>query len=575
MYRNYFKKTLTTEELKKVNAYNPKELKYCNGICQDLLPFESFSITERSKKQLCKCCRNKLGFAQKAIKNGKITQKDFIDNPHILDKPEENTLQTKQCKTCKEFKSVLNFSKCQAVCKACKQLDITKKNSNIEKEIEDVNLLCHNSNLLQNYIVNISKCKLVYLISHFKVGRKSTDIKDKMIENFIKHFEKIQNPLLCSGGCGFLMKEEFETCQDCVKKKEKKQSLLGIRNEVFDEIIDDVLSELKYPILSHEYNKQQLLKIARKLGLSPAQARQLDKKEVVLKTLNTFLENKEKTEKETHKKELQNALGETKEYEIMLNGVNVLAREDGFINATAMCKAGGKKFNEWKRLENTKELINELENESGTPASLLISIKKGNSGKFKQGSWIHPDLAVQLAQWISPTFALKVSRWVREIAITSTVSGDEKSNEQLVILQNTVKEQQKLIKDQESKHNLLLYKRQHYKFKKGKIFYIISDGDTENLKYKVGIDNVDINVRLQQHRTILPNLKLHYLVYTDSNEMLEDTILNRHKSFRKEFLNHEWLYNLDLSIIKQSCKTYLEFVSADYTVETDIEKYNV
>ena len=57
--------------------------------------------------------------------------------------------------------------------------------------------------------------------------------------------------------------------------------------------------------------------------------------------------------------------------------------------------------------------------------------------------------------------------------------------------------------------------------------------------------------------------------------MLEDTILNRHKSFRKEFLNHEWLYNLDLSIIKQSCKTYLEFVSADYTVETDIEKYNV
>ena len=113
------------------------------------------------------------------------------------------------------------------------------------------------------------------------------------------------------------------------------------------------------------------------------------------------------------------------------------------------------------------------------------------------------------------------------------------------------------------------------KFKKGNIFYIISDGDTENLKYKVGIDNVDINVRLQQHRTILPNLKLHYLVYTDSNEMLEDTILNRHKSFRKEFLNHEWLYNLDLSIIKQSCKTYLEFVSADYTVETDIEKYNV
>lgn len=385
----------------------------------------------------------------------------------------------------------------------------------------------------------------------------------------MNQFREIQNPLLCSGGCGFLMKEEFETCQDCFKKTEKKQSLLGIRNEVFDEIIDDVLSELKHPIQSHEYNKQQLLKIARKLGLSPAQARQLDKKEVVLKTLNTFLENKEKTEQKTQKKLLQNALGETNDYEIMLNGVNVLAREDGFINATAMCKAGGKQFKHWKSLEGTKELINEMTETGlvGIPTNLIIIISKGPNNS--RGSWIHPDLAVQLAQWISPTFALKVSRWVREIAITGTVSGDEKSNEQLVILQNTVREQKKLIKDQESKHNLLLYKRQHHKFKKGKIFYIISDGDTDNLKYKVGIDDVDINVRLQQHRTTLPNLKLHYLVYTNSNKNLEYTILDRHKSFRKEFLNHEWLYNLDLSIIKQSCKTYLEFVSADYTVETD------
>ena len=210
----------------------------------------------------------------------------------------------------------------------------------------------------------------------------------------------------------------------------------------------------------------------------------------------------------------------------------------------------------------------------GTPTSELISIKKGGNDKKNQGSWIHPDLAVQLAQWISPKFALKVSRWVREIAITGTVSSVEKSSDQLVILQNTVKDQQKLIKEQEQKHNLLLYKRQYHKFKKGKIFYIISDGDTENLKYKVGIDDVDINIRLQQHRTTLPNLKLHYLVYTNRNKLLEDYILSRHESFRKEFLNHEWLYNIDLSIIKESCKSLLESAYADYTIEDDIDKYN-
>ena len=298
-------------------------------------------------------------------------------------------------------------------------------------------------------------------------------------------------------------------------------------------MIDDIIAELKHPITSHEYNKTQLLQISRKVGITPTQAGQQHSKEEVLKTLNTFLENKEKQEQETQQKQLQNAIGETKEYEMMLNGVNVLAREDGFINATAMCKAGGKRFNDWKSLESTKELINEIADVD--ISSELIHIKKGGNDKKKQGSWIHPDLAVSLAQWISPKFSLKVSRWVREIAISGTVSGVEKSSEQLVILQNTVKDQQKLIKEQEQKHKLLLYKRQHHKFKKGKIFYIISDGDTENLKYKVGIDDVDINIRLQQHRTTLPNLKLHYLVYTDGNKMLEFIMLSRFKSCRKEF----------------------------------------
>ena len=269
-------------------------------------------------------------------------------------------MQTKKCKTCKEFKSLLNFSECKAVCKGCRQIDRAKKDSDTEKEIKDINSICHNLNLLRSYIVNIPKCKLVYLISHFKVGRKATDKKEKMIENFITHFESMQNPLLCRGGCGFLLKEQFTTCQDCVRKQEKKLSLVGIRNEVFDEMIDDIIAELKHPITSHEYNKTQLLQISRKVGITPTQAGQQHSKEEVLKTLNTFLENKEKQEQETQQKQLQNAIGETKEYEMMLNGVNVLAREDGFINATAMCKAGGKKFNDWNRLDSTKELINEI-----------------------------------------------------------------------------------------------------------------------------------------------------------------------------------------------------------------------
>lgn len=51
---------------------------------------------------------------------------------------------------------------------------------------------------------------------------------------------------------------------------------------------------------------------------------------------------------------------DTKEGEIniVLNGVLIEARQcDNYINATQMCKAGGKRFNNWYQLDSTKDLI--------------------------------------------------------------------------------------------------------------------------------------------------------------------------------------------------------------------------
>ena len=48
---------------------------------------------------------------------------------------------------------------------------------------------------------------------------------------------------------------------------------------------------------------------------------------------------------------------------LILNDIVIIARkEDSFINATQLCKAGNKLFNAWYRLDTTKELIKELEN---------------------------------------------------------------------------------------------------------------------------------------------------------------------------------------------------------------------
>lgn len=87
---------------------------------------------------------------------------------------------------------------------------------------------------------------------------------------------------------------------------------------------------------------------------------------------------------------------------------------DGYVNATAMCGAVGKQFNDYRRLKSTEEFLWELASDTGIPVSQLVISFKGNTASFQQGTWIHPDVAIHLGQWCSPKFAVAVARWVRD-----------------------------------------------------------------------------------------------------------------------------------------------------------------
>lgn len=117
------------------------------------------------------------------------------------------------------------------------------------------------------------------------------------------------------------------------------------------------------------------------------------------------------------------------------NGVTIHRRQsDGFINATAMCKAGGKRWNDYAVTERTEQymvaLQRHLDGESpcgaavtGKPVTLpngiaertaaLIDVRYGGHPN-QQGTWIHPRLAVDLARWISPAFAVWMDGWFLE-----------------------------------------------------------------------------------------------------------------------------------------------------------------
>jgi hypothetical protein len=139
-----------------------------------------------------------------------------------------------------------------------------------------------------------------------------------------------------------------------------------------------------------------------------------------------------------------------------VNNVDVEQRvADGFINATAMCVAHGKDINQWYRTWDTLELFVSLANELKIPHDFesfdfrtrqfteecksvelqtldvtrlsgakyakmfpgLIFVKMG-SPSTGGGAFLHPDLALQLAQWCNKPFAIQVSRWVQEWLIT-------------------------------------------------------------------------------------------------------------------------------------------------------------
>jgi hypothetical protein len=85
--------------------------------------------------------------------------------------------------------------------------------------------------------------------------------------------------------------------------------------------------------------------------------------------------------------------------------------KDGYINATAMCQSAGRPWSRYWELPAAKAFAHELSLDLGIPISTLIQSMKGGDIRF-QGTWVHPQVAINLAQWLSAKFAVQVSQWV-------------------------------------------------------------------------------------------------------------------------------------------------------------------
>lgn len=86
---------------------------------------------------------------------------------------------------------------------------------------------------------------------------------------------------------------------------------------------------------------------------------------------------------------------------------------DGYINATAMCAAAGKLWGHYRANAQTKAFLDALAGSIGIPMDLIVQpiLTGPNDGR---GTWVHPQVAIHLAQWLSADFAVQVTEWVYE-----------------------------------------------------------------------------------------------------------------------------------------------------------------
>ena len=93
------------------------------------------------------------------------------------------------------------------------------------------------------------------------------------------------------------------------------------------------------------------------------------------------------------------------------NGTPISRRTiDGYVNATAMCKANGKQWSKYRESDRCQTYLDALAETSETRMFDLIESRQGQGG----GTWVHPQVAVDLARWISAPFAVWMDGWFLE-----------------------------------------------------------------------------------------------------------------------------------------------------------------
>ena len=207
---------------------------------------------------------------------------------------------------------------------------------------------------------------------------------------------------------------------------------------------------------------------------------------------------------------------------LIFNNIIINSRtKDNYINAKQLCKAGNTKFKLWISLDTTNELIKELSNQlfKNTINYSLIDINN-------KEAWIHPTLAIHLAQWISSDLALKLNDWIINFFTIENIKL-LKNYEKEIILKDM---QIQLLQDQFQK------KQQRKDYPEKNVIYILTTEDNKKKRIYIIGKAKKLKNRLSTYNKTAEHEVIYYKECKNEEDMtvIELMVLNKLKKYKEK-----------------------------------------
>jgi KilA-N domain len=140
----------------------------------------------------------------------------------------------------------------------------------------------------------------------------------------------------------------------------------------------------------------------------------------------------------------------------------------GYVNATQMCKANKKFLADYTKLKSTKQYLQALSHDMKILISSLVIEIHGHGSE--QSTWIHPEIAIDLARWVSVEFRIWANRTLMKVMMgQESVENQSMTQVQLLaaIAQQMAEQEQRLLA-QEQRQTEILYRLKAVEVEQGR-----------------------------------------------------------------------------------------------------------